>query len=144
LRRWAEWDSDDSLLGTLVREHGDELTDADLMDIGTQVLLAGYDNLAGMISLGNLLLLEHPDQLRLLGDSQQMTEAAVEEMIRYLSVVSAPQARTAATDVTVAGEEIRQVIPSCARSPQPTATMRSVRTWIASTWPVAQEWLMAA
>ena len=98
---------DDSLLGTLVREHGDELTDAELMDIGTQVLLAGYDNLAGMISLGTLLLLEHPDQLRLLRDSQQMTEAAVEEMIRYLSVVAAPQARTAAADVTVAGEEIK-------------------------------------
>jgi len=99
-------DPDEEFLGTLVREHGGDLSDAELTGIALLLLLAGLDNVAGMIGLGVLLLLEHPDQLALLRDEPAATDRGIEEMLRYLSVTHAPTPRVAVADVTVAGRTI--------------------------------------
>jgi oxidation protein CepF len=98
---------DDSLLGSLVRRHGDELTDEDLYDIAGFMLSPGYHNTIGMLGLGTLLLLENPEQLILALDNPAGIENMVEEMLRYLSILSAPQARTALSDVIIAGQQIK-------------------------------------
>jgi cytochrome P450 len=101
-------DPDEELLGMLVREHGDELTDDDLTGFATALMNAGLDNTSGMIGLGVLLLLEHPDQFALLRDHPELTENAVEELLRYISVIPTASPRTAVEDVVIGGELIKK------------------------------------
>ncbi len=50
----------DDLLGMLVREHGDDVTDKELAGIGDLLLIAGHETTANMLGLGTLLLLQNP------------------------------------------------------------------------------------
>jgi cytochrome P450 len=97
----------EGVIGMLVREHGDELTDAELIGLSSLLMLGGYDNTASMLALGVFVLLEHPDQLAMLRDDPELTVNAVEEMLRYLSAVHAPVPRTAVSDVTLGGQQIK-------------------------------------
>jgi cytochrome P450 len=97
----------EDLLGMLVREHGDELSDEDLAGIGNLLLIAGHETTANMLGLGTLLLLRHPAQLAALRDSPETVNQAVEELLRYLSVVNFGAMRTATEDVTIAGQPIK-------------------------------------
>ncbi|HEU5160928.1 MAG TPA: cytochrome P450 [Streptosporangiaceae bacterium] len=97
----------DNLLGALVREHGDELSDEELTELATLLLVAGHETTANMLALGTLLLLRHPDQLALLRDDPSIAEGAVEELMRYLSIVHTGVVRTALRDVTIAGTRIK-------------------------------------
>ena len=100
-------DPGEGLLGTVVAEHGDTVTDEELRGFCVQVMLAGDDNISGMIGLGVLALLRHPGQIAALHGDDQSVDRAVEELIRYLTVPYAPTPRTAKVDVTVAGQVIR-------------------------------------
>ena len=95
------------LLGTLVSEHGDRLDNAELVSIGELVLLAGHQSTAGMLGLSVLMLLLHPDQVRWLRMNPDRIESAVEELLRYLTVISAGPARVAIEDVDIQGTRIR-------------------------------------
>ena len=53
----------EDILGMLVREHGDELTDDELIGIAGLLLLAGHETTSNMLGLGTLALLRHPEQL---------------------------------------------------------------------------------
>jgi cytochrome P450 len=97
----------EDLLGRLVREHGDELLDEELVGLGALLLLAGHETTANMLGLGTLLLLRHPDQLAQLRDDPAIVDQAVEELIRYLTVVSSPLVRTALEDVIIGGQLIK-------------------------------------
>jgi cytochrome P450 len=99
---------DEELLGMLVREHGDDLTDDDLTGFATALMNAGLDNTSGMIGLGVLLLLEHPDQFALLREHPDLMASAVEELLRYISVIPTASPRTAVADTVLAGELIRE------------------------------------
>jgi cytochrome P450 len=92
----------------LVREHGDEITDDELTGFATALMNAGLDNTSGMIGLGVLLLLEHPGQLALLRDHPEFTENAIEELLRYISVIPTASPRTAVEDVIIGGELIKK------------------------------------
>jgi cytochrome P450 len=94
------------LLGMLVREHGTELTDAELTGIGDLLLFAGHETTANMLGVGTALLLEHPDQLVIMRERPDRVADAVEELLRFLSVVSACMARTAVTDTTIGSQQI--------------------------------------
>ena len=52
-----------TLLGALVRDHSDDLTDAELIGLMNAVLIAGHDTTASMLGLSVLLLLRHPQDL---------------------------------------------------------------------------------
>ncbi len=97
---------DDTVLGALVREHGTELTDTELTGISNLLLIAGHDTTANMLSLGTLLLLRHPEQHAAVRDPQR-TDAAVEEMPRYLSVAQTGLVRTATEDVMISDQPIK-------------------------------------
>lgn len=98
---------DDAVIGTLIREHGDDLSDAELTGISNLLLIAGHDTTANMITLGTLLLLQHPDQLATVRDCPAAVEAAVEELLRYLTVVQTGLVRTATQDTMVGGQAVR-------------------------------------
>jgi cytochrome P450 len=53
--------------------------------LGAAVLLfgAGFDSPASMVGLGTKLLLDHPEQARLVADSGDLAPQAVEEILRY-------------------------------------------------------------
>ncbi|MGW0537135.1 cytochrome P450 [Streptomyces sp. NPDC003032] len=100
-------DPDEGFLGMLVRDHGDEFTDKELRGICVLLMLAGLDNISGMLGLGALALLENPGQLALLRDDPAALDRGIEELLRYLSVPHAPTPRTALEDMTLGGKRIR-------------------------------------
>jgi cytochrome P450 len=97
----------DDLFGVLVRDHGDELTTAELAGLGLLLLVAGHETTANMLALGTLALLGHPDQLAAVRDDPEAVEPAVEELMRWLSIVHNGVPRIATTDVELGGETIR-------------------------------------
>jgi oxidation protein CepF len=100
-------DPGEGLIGAVVAEHGDTATDEELRGFCVQVMLAGDDNISGMIGLGVLALLRNPEQIAAFRGDDQAAERAVDELIRYLTPPYAPTPRTAKEDVTVAGQVIR-------------------------------------
>ncbi|MEV7559562.1 cytochrome P450 [Streptomyces sp. NPDC089795] len=87
-----------------------ELTDSDLTDeelkgISLILLAAGFDTTANMLALGTFALLQNPEQLAALRADPSLTDGAVEELLRYLSVAKTFH-RTALEDVEVGGQTI--------------------------------------
>jgi cytochrome P450 len=96
----------DELLGSLIREQGGDLSAEELTGIGTLLLIAGHETTASMLGLGTLALLRHPDQLRLVRDHPEHVEAAVEELLRWLSIVTTSITRITTEPVEIGGQRI--------------------------------------
>jgi cytochrome P450 len=96
----------DDILGMLIREHGHELTDDELTGIAGLLLLAGHETTSNMLGLGTLALLRHPDQLAVVRDDPDAVGPAVEELLRWLSIVQTAIPRITTADVEVAGVPI--------------------------------------
>jgi cytochrome P450 len=94
------------ILGMLVSEHGAELTDDELIGIASLLLLAGHETTSNMLGLGTLALLRHPDQLAAVRDDPDAIGPAVEELLRWLSIVHSAIPRITTTDVEIAGVKI--------------------------------------
>jgi cytochrome P450 len=86
-----------------------ELSVKEAAQLGTGLLIAGHETTANMIGLGVLALLQHPDQAAVLRDADDadVVANAVEELLRYLSIIQNGQRRVAAEDIDIAGETIR-------------------------------------
>ncbi|MFC0111600.1 cytochrome P450 [Kibdelosporangium aridum] len=101
-------DPGEGFIGTVVAEHGDTVTDEELRGASVQLILAGDDNISGMIGLGVLALLRHPEQVAAFRGDDQSADRAVDELIRYLTVTYAPTPRIAMQDVTIADQVIKE------------------------------------
>ncbi|MEU2789930.1 cytochrome P450 [Streptomyces sp. NPDC007100] len=97
----------DDLIGMLLRTHGEELTDEELAGVASSFVAAALENTAQMLGLGTLALLQHPAQLALLRERPDLMDQAVEELLRYVAVVTLASPRTARVDVEVAGQVIK-------------------------------------
>jgi cytochrome P450 len=99
----------EDLLGRLItrnRETG--VFDHDeLCAIATLLLIAGHETTANVISLGAMSLMNNPQLRAELAADPSLTPAAVEEMLRYYSVVDAGTGRVATEDIEIGGELIR-------------------------------------
>ncbi|MEV4315689.1 cytochrome P450 [Actinocrispum sp. NPDC049592] len=95
----------DGVLGEVITKHGDEITDEELIGFGTLLLIAGHETTSNMIALGTLALLRNPEQLAAVRDDPELTTPAIEELLRYLSIVSYLD-RRATTDLDVNGHRI--------------------------------------
>ncbi len=95
----------DDLLGRLLA--AGELDHEAVVSMAFVLLVAGHATTANMISLGTLALLQHPDQLARIVADPSRTPAAVEELLRYCSIVEAATSRTALADVEIGGVTIR-------------------------------------
>jgi cytochrome P450 len=100
-------DPGDDILGMLIRDHADELTDEELLGIGNILLVAGHETTANTIGLGTLLLLQHPDQLSLVRDDPEVITSAVEEILRYLTIVHTGTPRIILQDMIIGGQTIQ-------------------------------------
>jgi len=101
--------ADDLLSGLIAREDDPEaaLSDEELVHIGNLLLIAGHETTANMLALGTLALLEHPAQLAALRADPSVIDRAVEELLRYLTIVQFGLVRTATADLEVGGQRIR-------------------------------------
>jgi cytochrome P450 len=83
---------------------GDPLSVEELVMLGMSLLVAGHETTANMIALSTLVLLEAPERR----DSMMATpERAVEELLRYLSVVQYGVLRHATEDVQVGDRTVK-------------------------------------
>ncbi|MEV3860543.1 cytochrome P450 [Streptomyces sp. NPDC050095] len=94
----------DDMLSGLTKS---DLTDQELANIGVMLLGAGLETTSSMISLGTWALLKNPEQLAALRADPSTTEAAVEELLRYLTIVPVI-IRTALEDVELDGKLVRK------------------------------------
>lgn len=102
----------------------DELTDVEITAVAFQLFTAGHETTANMLSLGTYTLLTHPDQLALLRADPDLMESAVEELLRYLTVIQFGISRAALTDVDLdgtlvrAGQTVTVSLPAANRDPE--------------------------
>jgi cytochrome P450 len=71
------------------------------------LLIAGHETTANMISLGVVGLLSNPEQLAKIKADPAKTPLAVEELLRYFTIVETATSRVAVADVPVGGVTIR-------------------------------------
>jgi cytochrome P450 len=87
---------------------GADLSDDELVGISMLLLIAGHETTANMLSLGTFALLQHPQQMQRLREQPESMPDAVEELMRYLSIVgSAGLPRVAREDLELAGAQVR-------------------------------------
>jgi cholest-4-en-3-one 26-monooxygenase len=84
---------------------GERLTDMEILVFFALLVFAGNDTTRNTASSGTLALLEHPDQWRQLCEQPELIPHAVEEILRYTSVVNY-FARTATRDTELGGQQI--------------------------------------
>lgn len=96
----------DDLIGMLVREHGDDLSTDEMVGISGLLLIAGHETTAGMIGLGTLALLRHPEQLRLFREDPGRIDGLVEELLRWLTIVHTGAVKVAMADTEISGVAI--------------------------------------
>jgi cytochrome P450 len=95
----------DGLLGRLVREHGDNLTDRELAGLADGLLTGGHDTTASMLALGTVLILGNPDYRAAALDPARVG-GLVDELLRYISVVQVAFPRWARRDTEIAGQRV--------------------------------------
>ncbi|WP_327049019.1 cytochrome P450 [Microbispora sp. NBC_01189] len=84
-----------------------ELTDAEIAGMGLLLLIAGHETTANMLGLGTFALLTNPRQFAVVRDDPAAVENAVEELLRYLSILHIGPTRTALEDVEIGGTLVR-------------------------------------
>jgi cytochrome P450 len=100
---------DDLLSAVAAQVVNGELTRRQAIILGKGLLIAGHETTGNMIALGTLALLQHLDQLAILrdgGDDPAVAAGAVEELLRYLTVVGARR-RVALADIEIGGQLIK-------------------------------------
>jgi cytochrome P450 len=101
----------DDLLSSLIveRMRGGELSRGQLVQNAILLLIAGHETTANMTALGTLALLRNPEQLAVVRDTDDPARVAlaVEELLRYLTIVHTGRRRVATEDVEVAGHLVR-------------------------------------
>nr|WP_322098065.1 cytochrome P450 [Nakamurella alba] len=99
-------DPGEGLLGMLIREHGDDLTDRELAGLADGLLVGGHETTASMLALGTLVLMQAEPEVRASLDDEAATRKIVEELLRYLTVVQMAFPRFAKEDMEVGGVPI--------------------------------------
>ncbi|MFI9050761.1 cytochrome P450 [Streptomyces sp. NPDC053427] len=101
-------ESGDGLLDELIadRLRTGHLTHEEMVRMAMILLVAGHETTANMISLGTFALLEHPERLAQLRAQDTLMLPAVEELLRFLSIVDF-LLRVATEDIETAAGTIR-------------------------------------
>jgi cytochrome P450 len=115
------------LIGQILREHGDDISDYDLGGLADGVFTGGLETSASMLALGTSLLLQHRELWKSLAEDPDSVEPIVEELLRHLAVVQVAFPRIARDDVRVGRHLIRKGsiilahLPAASRDPRSTA-----------------------
>ncbi|MGF1430573.1 cytochrome P450 [Kitasatospora sp. LaBMicrA B282] len=96
----------EGLVGDLVR--GGKVDDKELMNLVSTLINGGFDTTGNMLAQGVFALLQHPDQLALLRERPELSDGAVEELLRYLTISHYGASRWALTDTEFAGQQVKE------------------------------------
>ena len=101
--------AEDAVSDLAERVTAGEISVKEAAQLGTGLLIAGHETTANMIGIGICALLENAEQAALLRDSDdpKFIANAVEELMRYLSIIQNGQRRVAIEDIEIGGETIR-------------------------------------
>ncbi|MGW2564242.1 cytochrome P450 [Streptomyces sp. NPDC001514] len=94
----------DDLLSELAT--ASQLCEREIVETGALLLVAGYETTANLIGAGSLVLLTHPEQLRLIRDAPTTLPDVVDELVRYRGPVAIGATRYTREPVTIAGSRI--------------------------------------
>ncbi|MET7641795.1 cytochrome P450 [Streptomyces sp. NPDC005438] len=100
-----------------------EVDGAELIGMSLLLLVAGHETTANMLSLGTYALLREPDQLAKLRGDESLVEGAVEELLRFLTIVHIGVQRIPTEDLEIrgvpvkAGQTVLLHLPSANRDP---------------------------
>jgi cholest-4-en-3-one 26-monooxygenase len=99
----------DDLISLLIRAEidGRPLTQREMINYIMLLLAAGNETTRNALTGGVQALLQHPDELRRLVDDPSLVESAVEEILRWTSIVI-QFARTCTADTEIRGQPIRK------------------------------------
>lgn len=96
------------LIGQIIRDEGDAISDGDLAGLADGVFTGGYETTAGMISLSTIVLLRDEAHAAVVRDgSEADVDRIVEELLRYLSIVQVSFPRFARQDLCLQGRPIK-------------------------------------
>ncbi|MGY1434187.1 cytochrome P450 family protein [Streptomyces reniochalinae] len=107
-----------------VDEHGEALTDGEIVTMLIFLVFAGHETTAHLITNGAHALMTHPEQLTLLRDDPSLWPSAVNELMRFCSPVLSARVRYLAEDVEIggvmvpAGEAVMPVVVSANYDPR--------------------------
>ena len=133
------------LIGQIIREHGDDITDFELGGLADGVFTGGLETSASMLALGTAVLLEDRELWNRLIADPTSAGPVVDELLRLLSVVQVAFPRFAKQDVVVGGQHISRgsvvlcSLPAANRDPRCDVRRRDRprRAPTAATWPSA-------
>lgn len=97
----------EGLIGSVIREHGNEIDDDELAGLMDGVFTGGYETSASMLALGTLALLRDRAAFELIGTDPSSVDGIVDELLRYLSVVQISFPRFARADLDLFGRRIK-------------------------------------
>lgn len=112
------------LIGQLIREHGEEISDFELGGLADGVFTGGLETSASMLALGTAHLLEHRELWQRLQADPTTAPAIVDELLRLLSVVQVAFPRFVREEVVVGGHTIARgsvvlcSLPAASRDPR--------------------------
>ncbi|WP_375295922.1 cytochrome P450 [Saccharothrix sp.] len=98
----------DGLIGMIIREHGDEVSDEELAGLADGVLTGGFDTTASMLALGAIVLMSDPEARARMADDDAAVGPVVEELLRHLTVVQVAFPRFAKHDMVIADTPIQE------------------------------------
>lgn len=85
-----------------------DLTDEELTGAGVTLIVAGLESTANMIALGVYALLRDPEQLAVLLQDLSLVNAAIEELVRYQTIIHIGPFRGALEDLELDGRPIKR------------------------------------
>lgn len=99
-------DPGEGMIGGIVRDYGDEITDEELAGLTEGIMIGAVEQMASQLAVAILLFATHPAQMALLRERPELVNGATEEVLRYGSIVETPSPRTALVDMRIAGRDI--------------------------------------
>ncbi len=96
----------DGLIGSIITELGDDIDDLTLSGLADGAFLGGYETSASMLALGTLVLLQSAEGRAAMLEGGDSVAVAVEELLRYLSVVQVAFPRFARHDMELFGRQV--------------------------------------
>ncbi|MEV0116636.1 cytochrome P450 [Streptomyces sp. NPDC050844] len=114
----------DDLISAMVKasDEEDRLSEKELVELASVLLIAGHETVSSQLIDSLYVLFTHPEQLELLRSRPELMPRAVEELLRYVPLIShVTFARYATEDIELsgtlvrAGESVLPAIPSANR-----------------------------
>ncbi|GAA0458856.1 cytochrome P450 [Streptomyces olivaceiscleroticus] len=116
----------DDILSRLIveQQHAGEITHDDVIGFAALLLVAGHETTANMIGLTALSMMGEPKTAQQLREDPSLIRGAVEELLRFHSIIRNGPRRAATADIEIGGQLIRAgegvvvAVPSANRDPE--------------------------